>query len=100
MEATAACSSTFLARTLASSPLPHHCRSRVRVGNYVVPLDAAPSGITRPLVEILNLTEIDNYAFSFLSVGVDLLLIFILHEKNCQFRLAHGLSCGFSCCDV
>ncbi|KAE8788171.1 hypothetical protein D1007_37869 [Hordeum vulgare] len=71
MEATAACSSASLARTLASSPLPHHCRSRVRVpewqgrgravvaaaastGNYVVPLDAVPSGITRPLVEILR----------------------------------------------
>ncbi|XP_044400441.1 DNA repair RAD52-like protein 2, chloroplastic isoform X2 [Triticum aestivum] len=68
MEATAACSAS-----LASSPLPHR-RSRVRVvvaaarrkgpsgavaaaastGNYVVPLDAAPSGITRPLVEILR----------------------------------------------
>ncbi|KAE8787011.1 hypothetical protein D1007_39069 [Hordeum vulgare] len=71
MEATAACSSASIARTLASSPLPHHCRSRVRVperrwrgravvaaaastGNYVVPLDAASSGITRPLVEILR----------------------------------------------
>ncbi|XP_037444577.1 DNA repair RAD52-like protein 2, chloroplastic [Triticum dicoccoides] len=70
MEATAACSAS-LARALASSPLPHR-RSRVRVavaperrargllaaaastGNYVVPLDAAPSGITRPLVEILR----------------------------------------------
>ncbi|VAH96700.1 unnamed protein product [Triticum turgidum subsp. durum] len=73
MEATAAAS---LARSLASSPLPRGSRrSRVRVvvaaarrrgpsgavaaaaastGNYVVPLDAAPSGITRPLVEILR----------------------------------------------
>ena len=70
MEAIAACSSASLARTLASLSLP---RSRVRVrvperrgrgravvaatastGNYVVPLDAAPSGITRPLVEILR----------------------------------------------
>uniref|UniRef100_M8CBT9 Importin subunit alpha-1b n=1 Tax=Aegilops tauschii TaxID=37682 RepID=M8CBT9_AEGTA len=72
MEATAAAS---LARTLASSPLPRGTRrSRVRVavaperrrrgravlaaaastGNYVVPLDPAPSGITRPLVEILR----------------------------------------------
>ena len=70
MEATA--STAFL----ASSPLPRGSRrSRVRVvvaaarrrgpsgavaaaaastGNYVVPLDAAPSGITRPLVEILR----------------------------------------------
>ncbi|KAM3260705.1 hypothetical protein ACQJBY_051764 [Aegilops geniculata] len=72
MEATAAAS---LAWTLASSPLPRGSRrSRVRVavaperrrrgravlaaaastGNYVVPLDAAPSRITRPLIEILR----------------------------------------------
>lgn len=71
MEATTA-SSASLARPVAS-PLPHR-RSRVCVavaperrrrgravvaaaastGNYVVPLDAAPSGITRPLVEILR----------------------------------------------
>uniref|UniRef100_A0A8R7JXP1 Uncharacterized protein n=1 Tax=Triticum urartu TaxID=4572 RepID=A0A8R7JXP1_TRIUA len=72
MEATATAS---LARTIASSPLPRGSRhSRVRVavtperrrrgravlaaaasasGNYVVLLDAAPSGITRPLVEIM-----------------------------------------------
>ncbi|XP_044957260.1 DNA repair RAD52-like protein 2, chloroplastic [Hordeum vulgare subsp. vulgare] len=70
MEAIPACSSASLARTLASLPLP---RSRVRMrvperrgkgravvvaaastGNYLVPLDAAPWGITRPLVEILR----------------------------------------------
>ncbi|XBH93621.1 hypothetical protein VPH35_084521 [Triticum aestivum] len=72
MEATTIAS---LARTLASSPLPRgSCHSRVHMavaperwrrgravpaaasstGNYVVPLDAAPSGITRPLVEILH----------------------------------------------
>ncbi|KAI4974589.1 hypothetical protein ZWY2020_048196 [Hordeum vulgare] len=70
MESIVTYSSASLARTLASSPLPCS-RVRVRVrerwgrgrvvvaatastGNYVVPLDAAPSGITRPLVEILR----------------------------------------------
>ncbi|XP_047071291.1 DNA repair RAD52-like protein 2, chloroplastic [Lolium rigidum] len=70
MEATA---STFISArpTPSSLPQPSLRRSRVRVlaaarrrplavataastSNYVVPLDAAPSGITRPLVEILR----------------------------------------------
>ncbi|XP_037417001.1 uncharacterized protein LOC119280143 [Triticum dicoccoides] len=72
MEATATAS---LGRILASSPLPcGSCHSCVRVavapeqrrrgravlaaeastGKYMLPLDATPSGITRPLVEILR----------------------------------------------
>lgn len=67
--------SAFLARALttplpASAALPRRRPARVAVAaaaperrppgavasttNYVVPLDAAPSGITRPLVEILR----------------------------------------------